>query len=167
MVAILLTICLSTPGGVSPRPLRAPISPNPFVGVGQQQSPTTSPTSAGRVVVTLAVEGVRVPSVTVSLRSVDGNIVVGQTTSDSIGQVTFPGVPSGRYVVRAVRDGFVDSESSPFDVRAGETEQVLVENRPYSAAKGFDSTSTDSTAPLGSSRSKSPVDGSFRLALLS
>jgi hypothetical protein len=97
--------------------------------VGQQQSPTTSPTSAGRVVVTLAVEGVRVPSVTVSLRSVDGNIVVGQTTSDSIGQVTFPGVPSGRYVVRAVRDGFVDSESSPFDVRAGETEQVLVEMR--------------------------------------
>jgi len=80
-------------------------------------------------VVTLAVEGVRVPSVTVSLRSVDGNIVVGQTTSDSIGQVTFPGVPSGRYVVRAVRDGFVDSESSPFDVRAGETEQVLVEMR--------------------------------------
>ena len=79
--------------------------------------------------VTLGVEGVRVPSVTVSLRSVDGNIVVGQTTSDSIGQVTFPGVPSGRYVVRAVRDGFVDSESSPFDVRAGETEQVLVEMR--------------------------------------
>jgi len=80
-------------------------------------------------VVTLGVEGVRVPSVTVSLRSVDGNIVVGQTTSDSIGQVTFPGVPSGRYVVRAVRDGFADSESSPFDVRAGETEQVLVEMR--------------------------------------
>jgi hypothetical protein len=30
----------------------------------------------------------------------------------------------------------------------------------------LDSTSTDSTAPLGSSRSKSPVDGSLRLALL-
>src|SRR6185369_14021036 len=74
-------------------------------------------------------EGVRVPSVTVSLRSVDGNIVVGQTTSDSIGQVTFPDVPTGRYIVRAVRDGFADSESSPFDVRAGETEQVLVEMR--------------------------------------
>src|SRR4029079_13927694 len=36
---------------------------------------------------------------------------------------------------------------------------TLVENRPYSAANGLDSTSTDSTAPLGSSRSKSPVDG--------
>ena len=43
---------------------------------------------------------------------------------------------------------------------------MLVEKRPYSAANGFDRTSTDSTAPLGSSRSKSPVDGSFRLALL-
>jgi hypothetical protein len=43
---------------------------------------------------------------------------------------------------------------------------TLVENRPYSAANGFESTSTDSTAPPGSSRSKSPVDGSLRLALL-
>ena len=129
VIATLFTVCLCTPGGVSPRPLRASIGLNPLVRVSEQQSPTTSPTSAGRVVVTLAVEGVRVPSVTVSLRSLDGNIVVGQTTSDSIGQVTFPGVPSGRYVVRAVRDGFVDSESSPFDVRAGETEQVLVEMR--------------------------------------
>ncbi len=43
---------------------------------------------------------------------------------------------------------------------------TLVEKRPYSAANGFDNTSTDSTAPLGNSRSKSPVDGSLRLALL-
>src|SRR3954451_13865772 len=43
---------------------------------------------------------------------------------------------------------------------------TLVEKRPYSAANGFDNTSTDSTAPLGNSRSKSPVEGSFRLALL-
>ena len=43
---------------------------------------------------------------------------------------------------------------------------TLVEKWPYSAANGFESTSTDSTAPLGSSRSKSPVDGSLRLALL-
>jgi len=97
--------------------------------MNQQQSSPPSPTSRGRVEVTLVLEGVRVPSVSVSLRSVDGNIVVGQTTSDSIGQVTFPDVPGGRYVVRAVRDGFADAESSPFDVGAGETEQVLVEMR--------------------------------------
>ena len=130
MIAILLTICLSTPGGALPESSRASLfSLNPLVKVSEQQSPATSPTSESRVVVTLVLEGVRVPSVTVSLRSVDGNIVVGQTTSDSIGQVTFPDVPAGRYIVRAVRDGFADSESSPFDVRAGETEQVLVEMR--------------------------------------
>lgn len=130
MIAILLTICLSTPGGALPESSRASLfSLNPLVKVSEQQSPATSPTSESRVVVTLVLEGVRVPSVTVSLRSVDGNIVVGQTTSDSIGQVTFPDVPTGRYIVRAVRDGFADSESSPFDVRAGETEQVLVEMR--------------------------------------
>ena len=109
MIAILLTISL--------------FRLNQLVNVSQQQSPIRSPTTEGQVVVTLAVEGVRVPSVTVSLRRVDGNIVVGQTTSDAIGQVTFPDVPDGRYVVRAVRDGFADAESSPFDVRAGETEQ--------------------------------------------
>jgi len=130
VIAILLTICLSTPGGALPESSRASLfSLNPLVKVSEQQSPATSPTSESRVVVTLVLEGVRVPSVTVSLRSVDGNIVVGQTTSDSIGQVTFPDVPTGRYIVRAVRDGFADSESSPFDVRAGETEQVLVEMR--------------------------------------
>ena len=43
---------------------------------------------------------------------------------------------------------------------------MLVENRPYSAANGFAMTSTESTACVGRSRSKSPVDGSIRLALL-
>ena len=43
---------------------------------------------------------------------------------------------------------------------------MLVENRPYSAANGFAMTSTESTACVGKSRSKSPVDGSIRLALL-
>ena len=78
---------------------------------------------------TIALEGVRIPAVNVELRSVDGNVVVAQTTSDAVGQVTFPDVPAGRYVVRAFRDGFADSESAPFTVKAGETEQVLVEMR--------------------------------------
>ena len=38
-------------------------------------------------------------------------------------------MPAGRYVVRAVREGFADAESAPFTVEAGETEQVLVEMR--------------------------------------
>jgi hypothetical protein len=65
----------------------------------------------------------------VALRSVDGNVVVAQTTSDSIGELNFPDVPPGRYVVKATRDGFVDSESAPFPVKPGWTERVLVEMR--------------------------------------
>ena len=59
--------------------------------------------------------------------------------------------------------GFDDQSLVPRLVRTWVT---LVENLPYSAANGFDRTSTESTAPLGSSRSKSPVEGSLRLALL-
>jgi outer membrane receptor protein involved in Fe transport len=128
--AILVSLCLWTAGGASPAPpLSSLFSLNSLVKANDQQSPATPPTSDGKVVVTLVLEGVRVPSVTVSLRRVDGNVVVGETTSDSIGQVAFADVSSGRYVVQASRDGFVDSESSPFDVRAGDTAQVLVEMR--------------------------------------
>ena len=79
--------------------------------------------------VTLVFESLRIPAVTVELRNVDGNIMVGQTTSDVVGQVTFPDVAAGRYVVHATRDGFADTESSPFMVRGGGTEQVLLEMR--------------------------------------
>src|SRR5690606_40557246 len=43
---------------------------------------------------------------------------------------------------------------------------MLAANRPNSAANGFARTSTDSTLRPGMSRSESPVDGSFKLALL-
>ena len=62
----------------------------------------TAPAGAGQVVVTLTIECLRIPSVTVELRNVDGNVVIAQTTSDEVGQVTFPDVPAGRYVVQAV-----------------------------------------------------------------
>jgi TonB dependent receptor-like, beta-barrel/Carboxypeptidase regulatory-like domain len=95
-----------------------------------QSAATQSVTSsAGRVVATVAVEGLRIPAVAVELRNVDGNIAVAKTTSDVVGQVTFPDVPAGRYVIRAVREGFADAESAPFTVRGGSTEQVLVEMR--------------------------------------
>jgi hypothetical protein len=85
--------------------------------------------SPGRVVVTVALEGLRIPAVGVELRSVDRNVAVGKTTTDAIGQVTFPDVPAGRYVVRAAREGFVNAESAPLTVSPGETQQVLVEMR--------------------------------------
>ena len=84
-------------------------------------------TGDGRVVVTIVIEGLRIPSVKVDLRDVAANIVIAQTISDEAGQVEFPAVPAGRYVVLAVREGFSDTESSPFNVQAGVTEQVLVE----------------------------------------
>ncbi len=93
------------------------------------QAPQTPAPTTGRVIVTVSLEGVRVPAVLVSLRSADGNVVVGQTTTDNIGQVAFPDVAPGRYVVLATRDGFADIETAPFDVSAGENEQVLVETR--------------------------------------
>jgi hypothetical protein len=98
---------------------------------GAQQAATPQPQSSapGRVVVTVAVEGLRVPAVNVELRNVDGNVVVGQTTTDAVGQVSFADVSAGRYVVKAVRDGFADAESSPFTVHGGSTEQVLLEMR--------------------------------------
>ena len=43
---------------------------------------------------------------------------------------------------------------------------TLVENRPYSAANGFASSSTEPRLCPGSSKSKSPDEGSMRLALL-
>jgi hypothetical protein len=91
--------------------------------VGAQTSGT------GRVVVTLGVEGLRIPAVSVELRSVDRNIVIARSTSDAVGQVEFPDVPAGRYLVRAARDGFADTETPPFSVSPAETEQVLVEMR--------------------------------------
>src|SRR4029078_4952621 len=40
-----------------------------------------------------------------------------------------PDVPTRRYVLHAVRDGFADTTSAPFAVSPGETEQVLIEMR--------------------------------------
>jgi hypothetical protein len=96
----------------------------------EQQLPPQSPISGnGRVIVTIAVEGLRIPAVAVELRSIDTNVVIGKTTSDAVGQVTFPDVRPGRYIVHATRDGFADTDSAPFNVSAGENEQVLVEMR--------------------------------------
>jgi carboxypeptidase family protein len=93
------------------------------------QSQQPAPSGPARVVVTIVVEGLRIPAVDVELRNVNGNVVVGKTTSDVVGQVTFPDVSPGRYLVHAVRDGFADTDSAPFSVSPGETEQVLLEMR--------------------------------------
>jgi hypothetical protein len=102
----------------------------PQAQTAQQDKTAQAPASGtGRVIATISVEGVRIPAVGVELRNVDGNIVVAKTTSDMIGQVTFPDIPVGRYVIHAVREGFADADTAPFHVRPDATEQVLVEMR--------------------------------------
>jgi hypothetical protein len=99
---------------------------DPGISPPSQQAARSGPAS---VIVTIVVEGLRIPAVSVELRNVTANIVVGKTTSDAVGQVTFPDVAPGRYIVHTVREGFADTDSAPFNVSVGETEQVLVEMR--------------------------------------
>jgi hypothetical protein len=95
-----------------------------------QESPAPAQTAGtGRVGVTIVTESLRIPSVTIALRDLDGNVVVAQTVTDQVGHVSFPDVRPGRYLVHASREGFVDAESAPFTVHAGATEQVLLEMR--------------------------------------
>lgn len=90
---------------------------------------TSPPGGAGRVVVTLALESLRIPQVAVDLLNVTTNVVIAKSISDGVGQVNFPDVPPGRYAARCTRDGFADVTSAPFEVRGGATERVLVEMR--------------------------------------
>ena len=59
-------------------------------GAQQPAAPQPQSSAAGRVVVTISLEGLRIPAVRVELRDADGNVVVGQTTSDAVGQVDVP-----------------------------------------------------------------------------
>jgi hypothetical protein len=117
--------------------------------------------ASGRVVATVTVfEGtVRMGGVDVELRSIDGNVVLAKTVSDGAGQVTFPDVPSGRYLVQATRPGFVSTSSAPFDVRRGETAQVLVDLHLT-----FVAPSVEVRAPVSPTQSVQPVSTSDMLS---
>lgn len=100
-----------------------------LAGETPEHRPAEQQRDAGRVVAIITVlEGtVRMGGVEVELRAHEGNVVIAMTTTDGAGQVTFPDVPPGRYDIRATRPGFLPSGSTPFDVRAGETAQVLLD----------------------------------------
>lgn len=87
--------------------------------------------ASGKVVVTVTtLEGtVHMPGMQVELRGPERTTVVARTMTDGAGQVTFPDVMPGRYVVAVSRPGFVNRESAVFTVRAGETAQVLLDTR--------------------------------------
>jgi Carboxypeptidase regulatory-like domain/TonB dependent receptor len=112
----------------------AAMDPRIAVQAQSQQPPSVPSTPAdqnsgpGRVVATItALEGsVHVPGVEVELQAEDG-MTIAKTLSDTTGQVSFPDVPPGRYRLRATRLGFGASDSAAFNVRRGETTQVLVD----------------------------------------
>jgi hypothetical protein len=126
-----------------------------FAAGGQRAS------DSGRVIATITVlEGtVRIGGVDVELRSVDRNMVLAKTVSDATGQVTFPEVPAGLYVVQATRPGFLPAASAPFELKSGETAQVLVDlNLTFVAP------SVEVRAPISPTQSVQPVSASDMLS---
>src|SRR5215212_2954102 len=102
----------------------APAAADPALQAGQA-------TATGRVVATITtLEGtVHMPGVQVELRDPDQRMVIAKTLTDGAGQVTFPDVPPGRYIITASRPGFEPRDSTVFAVRAGETAQVILDTR--------------------------------------
>ena len=72
------------------------------------------PATTGRVVATITtLEGtVHMPGIRVELRDPDQRIVIAKTETDGAGQVTFPDIPVGRYLITASGPGFVDRDST-------------------------------------------------------
>ena len=114
-------------------------------------------TGDGRVVATITtLDGtVHIAGVDVELRSVDGNVILAKTITDGQGQVTFPDVPAGRYMIRASRPGFVPTDSTPFDVRGGQAAQVLLD-----IDLTFVAESLEVRAPISPTQSIQPVSTS-------
>ncbi|HXW04284.1 MAG TPA: TonB-dependent receptor [Vicinamibacterales bacterium] len=123
----------------------------------QQPSPPQQP-GTGRVMVTITtLEGtVHLAGVQVQLRAEGDDAVLARTISDLIGQVTFPDVPAGRYIVNAERAGFIARNSPVFEVRTGEVVQVLLDIQltfvlPTVEVRAQTPSPTDSVQPVSMS----------------
>ena len=94
-----------------------------------EPSQSAQPATTGRVVATITtLEGtVHMPGIQIELRDPDDRVVIAKTETDGAGQVTFPDVPIGRYLITASGPGFVDRDSTVFVVRANETAQVILD----------------------------------------
>ena len=118
-------------------------------------------TGPGRVVATVTgLEGtVRVASVDVELVSLDRDVTLARTITDSAGQVTFADVPAGRYMLRASRPGFTPTSSPPFDVHDGGVAQVLLDIQLT-----FVAPAVEVRAPTSPTQSVQPVSSSDMLS---
>jgi Carboxypeptidase regulatory-like domain len=110
---------------------------------GTAQQPASQPpaeTGPGRVAATITtLQGtINLAGVDVELRTDSDATVLARTTSDGNGQVGFPDVPIGRYILRASRPGFVSADSSPFQVRPGQTAKVLLDIQLTFVLPGID-----------------------------
>jgi hypothetical protein len=116
------------------------------------------PATTGRVVATITtLEGtVHMPGIRVELRDPDQRMVIAKTETDGAGQVTFPDVPVGRYLITASGAGFVDRDSAVFEVRANETAQVILDAQltfvlPGVQVRADTPSPTDSVQPVSMS----------------
>jgi hypothetical protein len=125
----------------------------------------TQAATTGRVVATITtLEGtVHMPGVQVELRDPDQRMVIAKTVTDGAGQVTFPDVPPGRYIITASRPGFESRDSTIFTVRANETAQVILDAKltfvlPGIQVRAATPSPTDSVQPVSMS---DMLSGSF------
>ena len=98
----------------------------PFGALAAQEPP--APT-AGRVVATITtLEGtVHMSGMQVELKDPERRTVLARTITDGAGQIAFPDVPPGRYIITVSRPAFISRDSAVFTVRAGETAQILLD----------------------------------------
>jgi hypothetical protein len=112
----------------------------------------------GTVVVTVTtLEGsVHLPGVSVELRALDERLAIARSVTDGAGQVEFPEIPAGDYIVTASRPGFVARDSQPFTVVADTTTQVLLDTQlglvmPEVQVRAEMPSPTDSVQPVSMS----------------
>ena len=70
---------------------------------------------------------VQMSGVAVELRESGGKLTIAKTLTDGVGQVTFPDVRPGQYVIIASRPGFIERQSAAFTVRGPDTAYVLLD----------------------------------------
>jgi hypothetical protein len=122
------------------------------------QAPQPVQPASSRVALTVTtLEGtVRMPGVDVELREAPDGLVLARTVTDGAGQVTFPDVPPGRYLVSASRPGFVSRNSAPFDVKPAAVVEVLLDIQltfvmPAVEVRAESPSPTDSVQPVSMS----------------
>jgi hypothetical protein len=160
-------------------PLVLALSGLASVAAGQSTQPA-QPADTGRAVVTITtLDGaVHLPGVQVELRAPAEGLTIARSVTDGAGQVVFPGIPPGDYIVTASRGGFVPRDSTPFTVRGGETAQVLLDTQlifvaPEVQVSAATPSPTDSVQPVsmsdmlaGSVFESAPLEGDDFQSLL-